>query len=661
MAMSAADQQVEVEEGDASASERRWVTPTFLMRVTRNRVFVGADLLGWIVIPILALGLRLDGYFEIGAFLPHLTLFIAVAIVVKTAVFVSFRIYRRYWRYASVEDLLLIAAAATTAAVVTGVVYFILAITLVDVLPRLPRSVPVIDGLLSLLYVGGTRFAIRAAERLQQKWSNGYAYNRVLIVGAGSAGTLIAKELDACPQLGLKPVGFIDDDHLKYGRTILGLPVLGGRNDIEIVARRMVVRQAVIAMPRASGRVVRELRDICHDAGLTTKTIPGMFEILSGRVQVSHLRDVRIEDLLRREPVQTDQQAVAELVRGRMVLVTGAGGSIGSEICRQVGRLGAKELVLLGHGENSIFETRNELAMKYPEMKAIPVIADIRDRQRIARVFDTYRPQVVFHAAAHKHVPLMESNPEEAITNNIGGTLNLLEAAERVQTPRFVFISTDKAVNPTSIMGATKLVCERLVHDAAVRTGSDFVSVRFGNVLASRGSVVPLFERQIASGGPVTVTDPEMRRYFMTIPEAVQLVFQAVTLGSGGETFVLDMGEPVKIVDLANDLIKLSGLEVGRDIDIKFTGLRPGEKMYEELFVDGEEFDATKHEKIVVAKNGNSRGDTNASVADLLAAAVDGDQFKLRQLLHDLLPIDTPVWAEASVREQVTKSVNPRS
>ena len=651
--MDAVDRKVDLTGEPVSTDKRHWVTPGFLVRVTRNRVFVGADLVGWIAIPFLALALRLDSFAGFGTYLPHLAVFAGVAIVVKTTVFVSFKIYRRYWRYASVEDLMLIVAAAVTAAVGTAIAYYLVANTVVDALPRLPRSVPVIDGMLSLLYVGATRFTIRAFERFQQKRSNVAVQNRVLIVGAGSAGTMIAKELDCCPQLGLKPVGFIDDDHLKHGRTILGLPVLGGREVVSLVARRMGVRQAVIAMPRASGRVVRELRDICENAGLKTKTIPGIFEIISGRVKVSHLRDVRIEDLLRRDPVRTDQHAVAELVRGRMVLVTGAGGSIGSEICRQVARLGAKELVLLGHGENSIFDTRNELAIKYPDLNAIPVIADIRDKARIKRVFDTYRPQVVFHAAAHKHVPLMESNPEEAVTNNIGGTLNLLEAAERVQTPCFVFISTDKAVNPTSIMGATKLVAERLVHDAAIRTGSAFLSVRFGNVLASRGSVVPFFERQIATGGPVTVTDPKMCRYFMTIPEAVQLVFQAATLGSGGETFVLDMGEPVKIVDLASDLIKLSGLEVGRDIEIKFIGLRPGEKMFEELFVDGEEFDRTAHEKVFVAKNGNGNAHTSIRVDDLIAAAVEGDQFELRQLLHDMLPVDTPVWAEVGLRDRV--------
>lgn len=633
--------------------ELGWSKPTLVRLLSRNRVFLAADFVGWALIPAVALALRLDGFAQFPIYIPHIVLFLTVAVVVKTSVLIGFKVYRRYWRYASVEDLLLVVAAATTAAFATAIGYFVLAFGLTEIGPRLPRSVPIMDGILTIMYLGGTRFATRAIERLTQKRANGHARTRVLIVGAGGAGTMIAKELDSNPQLGLKPVGFIDDDPLKHDRTILGLPVLGGRDAIAIAKRRLGVEQAVIALPAAPGRVVRELRDICDEAGLPTKTMPGIYEIISGRVKVRHLRDVRIEDLLRREPVHTDQRAVTELVRGRLVLVSGAGGSIGGEICRQVAALGAKELVLLGHGENSIYATQNELVAKYPELMVFPVIADVRDKRRIGRVFDTYRPQVVFHAAAHKHVPLMECNPEEAITNNIGGTLNLLEAAERVQTPRFVFISTDKAVNPTSIMGATKLVSEKLVHDAAIRTGSAFVSVRFGNVLASRGSVVPLFEKQIARGGPVTVTDPEMCRYFMTIPEAVQLVFQAATLGKCGETFVLDMGEPVKIVDLASDLIRLSGLEVGRDIEIKFTGLRPGEKMYEELFVDGEEFDQTAHEKIVVAKNGNGRPATDQRIQELLGAAFAGEHFKLRQILHELLPVDTPVWAEAGVRERV--------
>jgi FlaA1/EpsC-like NDP-sugar epimerase len=431
-------------------------------------------------------------------------------------------------------------------------------------------------------------------------------------------------------------VAFLDDDRRKHGTLILGLRVEGSRGALVRTAKATNARQVIIAMPKASGAVIREIRDVCEKAHLTVKTVPAMFDILSGKVTVGALRNVDIEDLLRREPVVTDQAAVAELVRGMTVLVTGAGGSIGSELCRQIGRLGATRLILLGHGENSIFDIHNELQARFPAVEFHPVIADIRDDRRIGAIFDRYRPQAVFHAAAHKHVPLMELNADEAVTNNVGGTLNLLRHAERTGVGHFVFISTDKAVNPTNVMGAAKLLAERLVHDFGERTGKVYVSVRFGNVLGSRGSVVPFFRRQIARGGPVTVTHEEIRRYFMTIPEAVQLVLQAAALGEGGETFVLDMGEPVKIVDLAKDLIRLSGLEEGKDIDIVFTGLRPGEKMFEELFLEGEEYDRTEHAKIFVARNGRAPS-SPMDVEALVAAVQSGQVPDVRVALGELM------------------------
>jgi len=382
---------------------------------------------------------------------------------------------------------------------------------------------------------------------------------------------------------------------------------------------------------------MRDIKDAGVYAGLHVRTVPGMFDIISGKVAVSQLREVDIEDLLRRKPIETDHDAVRQLVRGATVLVTGAGGSIGSEICRQVANLGARELILLGHGENSLFDIHNELRDARPLVELVPVVADIRDAGRIGRVFDTYRPTVVFHAAAHKHVPLMELNPEEAVTNNVLGTRNVLAAAEATGVERFVFISTDKAVNPINVMGATKLLAEALVHESAAQTGLPFVSVRFGNVLASRGSVVPLFRAQIEKGGPVTVTHPEMTRYFMTIPEAVQLVLQAAALGMGGETFLLDMGEPVKIVDLAKDLVQLSGLEVGKDIDIVFTGLRPGEKLFEELYSSVEEFERTEHEKVFRLRNNAGRTGEVTELDALLTAAASGDALRLRQLLGEVL------------------------
>ncbi|HLB37728.1 MAG TPA: nucleoside-diphosphate sugar epimerase/dehydratase, partial [Gemmatimonadales bacterium] len=446
------------------------------------------------------------------------------------------------------------------------------------------------------------------------------------------------RELRANPQLQLEPVGFIDDSVSKRGITIQGLQVMGAREDIPELARLYNVHKVIIAMPTVPGSVIREIRDICDRAKLQAKIIPGVFDIISGRVNVSQLRDVQIEDLLRRKPVQTDEGAVAALVKGSTVLVTGAGGSIGSEICRQAARLGARELILLGHGENSIFELYHELKPECAGTNLVPMIADIRDGARIRRVFESYRPRVVFHAAAHKHVPLMEMNAEEAVTNNVMGTANVVAAAEAVGVSRFVLVSTDKAVNPGNVMGATKLLAERLVHQAAVRSGAAYVSVRFGNVLGSRGSAIPLFQKQIASGGPLTVTHPDICRYFMTIPEAVQLVLQAAALGEGGETFMLDMGDPVRIVDLAKDLVRLSGFEVDRDIKIVFTGLRPGEKLSEDLFGGGEETERTAHDKIFVVRNGRPGQDATPGLDLLVAAAEAGDACRLRLVLSEMVP-----------------------
>ncbi len=625
----------------------------------KNRVFLAADVIGWVIIPFLALGLRLDEVQSAAEYLPHIAVFLAIAIPAKLTALWMNGLYRRYWRYASVDELGLIVFAVVAAGVVTALVYFAVAVPILPFEHSLPKSVPVIDALLSLIYVGGTRYTIRVAEHLRYRGQRDHARDRVLIVGAGGAGTMIARELRSNPQLEMELVGFIDDNKAKHGNTIQGVPVIGGRDAIAAAAHDYGANKAIIAMPTASGSVIREIRDVCNQAHLTTKTIPGVFEILSGRVSVTQLRDVQIEDLLRRKPVDTDQRALAELVHGMTVVVTGAGGSIGSEICRQVARLGADELILLGHGENSIFEIHQELVAKNPGVTVVPVIADARDAARISRIFETFRPQAVFHAAAHKHVPLMELNPEEAVTNNVLGTKNIVAAAEQVGVDRFVLISTDKAVNPANVMGATKLLGEALVHDAAIRTNAPFVSVRFGNVLASSGSVVPLFKKQIARGGPITVTHPEVSRYFMTIPEAVQLVLQAAALGRGGETFILDMGEPVRIVDLARDLVQLSGYEVGRDIDIVFTGLRPGEKLSEELHTTGENKARTKHEKIYVVRNGTDADQTSPRLPELLEAAENGDGIRLRHLLAEIVPGYSRSAGRTATENPVRRSSGP--
>ncbi len=443
----------------------------------------------------------------------------------------------------------------------------------------------------------------------------------------------------------------MDDEPNKRDTLIRGVRVLGSRTELSHLIQETGAMLVVIAMPTAPGKVIRDIVSICERAQVQIKIIPGLYELLDGTVSVNQLRTVQIEDLLRREPVQTDGAAVQALLRGKRVLVTGGGGSIGSELCRQILRCDPAQLVIVGHGENSVFEIGNELLRflaKTPPTPAAPlvrsVIADVRFPDRLQAIFAEVRPQVVFHAAAHKHVPLMEANPAEAITNNVLGTRNVLAAAQAVGVEHFVMISTDKAVNPTSVMGASKRVAELLVHEAAAASGRPYVAVRFGNVLGSRGSVVLTFKQQIAAGGPVTITDPEMTRYFMTIPEAVQLVLQAAVLGRGGEVFMLDMGEPVKILDLARDLIELSGLQVGRDIDIVVTGIRPGEKLYEELFVPGETYQPTAHPKVLIAAQASQRPTERLSLAlDALAAAAqaNNDDAILAGLLH-LVPEFTP-------------------
>jgi FlaA1/EpsC-like NDP-sugar epimerase len=620
---------------------------TFLLKL-RNRHFFALDLAALVVIPALALALRLDGFQELPRYAGALLVFTLIGLVLRLLVFWRAGLYGRYWRYASVDEIALIVLAVAAATTINTLLFFTLRLLppcssapqfLCTPAPLLPRSMPLIDGMLILIAVGGIRFSVRMVERWRQRGHPGG--KRVLIIGAGDAGRMIVREMQANPQLGLEPVGFIDDDPTKQGVKIQGLPVLGDRERIPEVVRDYKLSQAIIAMPTAPGKTIRRFVELCEEAGVEAKTIPGIYEMLSGQVSVNQIRDVDIEDLLRREPVEIEADEVARMVRGKRVLVTGAGGSIGLEICRQVAQHGAAELVLLGHGENSIFRAMRDLTAEHPDVTLHPVIADIRDRPRLEAVFRHQQPCIVFHAAAHKHVPIMECNVEEAISNNVLGTQCLIGVAEDTGVERFVLISTDKAVNPCSVMGATKRVAELLVEAAAERNGRIFVAVRFGNVLGSRGSVSCIFREQIARGGPVTVTHPDMRRYFMTIPEAVQLVLQAAAIGQGGEVFVLDMGEPVAIVDLAHDLIRLSGLEVGRDIDIKFIGTRPGEKLFEELFAEGEVYQRTHHEKIFVCSNSAEEyhfSRLTSQVDALIAAAEEGNPDEVRRLLKVLVP-----------------------
>jgi FlaA1/EpsC-like NDP-sugar epimerase len=624
----------------------------------RNRYLFLSDLLLLAAAPFAAYAIRFEGVAWSAADLHTATVYAALSVPLKLGIFLTLGLYNRLWRHASIPDLKRIVeanTASTGACAVLGL-FALPALGLTTV--RIPISVAILDSFLTIAVVAGPRLLIRGADTLQHLARANHG-RRALIVGAGAAGEMILRELQTNPQLKLSPVGFVDDDPRKLNHRLNNVPVLGPLSDVGRVIAEHEVDEVVIAMPTAPGRVVREVVRAAMDAGIPTRTVPALFEILSGRVSLSNLRKVEIQDLLRREPVRTDLEFVRTIVSGYPVLVTGAGGSIGSELARQLAHLGPSQLALLGNGENEIFDILNELRAAHPSLQLSSVIADVRDLPRIQSVFRRLRPHVVFHAAAHKHVPLMEENVADAVTNNVLGTRNVVCCAAESDTQHFVLISTDKAVRPTSVMGATKRVAEMVVQNAAVRYGRNFVSVRFGNVLGSRCSVVPIFLSQIRAGGPVTITHPEMRRYFMTIPEAVQLVLQASALGRGGEVFVLDMGEPIRIVDLASDLVRLSGLEVGRDIEIRYTGIRPGERLFEEPFFRDEEVLPTGHPKVLRAKNSHAPPDSDTLIQALVAAGREcHPDEELRNLLKTLVPefAETAVPDERRARPRATPS-----
>jgi FlaA1/EpsC-like NDP-sugar epimerase len=528
---------------------------------------------------------------------PALTWMLSLALLIKPLVYYFFGLYRRLWIYASVNEARVIALAVTVASAILSSVMLVLFYT--GAFQGLPRSALGIDWLISILLVGGVRFSLRLiAEGGGAAPARLGTPRRVVVIGAGDAGAIVVRELQKNRQMNLVPVGFLDDDPVKQRRQIYGIPVIGTIAELGEVLEKHRVDEVIIAIPSAPGRLVREVSQVCRQNGVPSRTMPGIYELIGGRVNVGRLREVQITDLLRREPVEIQEELVSAALAGKRVLVTGAGGSIGRELSRQAGRWNPSNVVLLGHGENSIFEALLELRDDFPSVPFEPVIADVRDEVRLRAVFAQHRPQVIVHAAAHKHVPLMEINVEEAVSNNIFGTRNTVDAALKAGVERLVLISTDKAVRPVNVYGATKRLAEMLVLDGASRSGLAFSVVRFGNVLGSRGSVIPLFKQQIVRGGPVLITHPDMRRYFMTIPEAVHLVLQAASMGRGGEAFLLNMGEQIRIVDLAEDLIRLSGLEPGRDIEIEFTGIRPGDKLSEELWEQDKRYEKTTHPDI---------------------------------------------------------------
>ena len=520
-------------------------------------------------------------------------------LLLKLTVFWWLGLFRGWWRYVSMADLLVIVKANVFASLL-----FLLYSFMAHRGVNMPRSVLVLDWVFCFLLMGGVRFVTRAIREnyLPMPSRSRLPRTRVLVVGAGDAGQAIAREIRLNPTLNLEMVGFVDDDRNKRKQSFQGFPVLGKLKRIGRICREKGVDEIVIAIPSAPGKALRQIVERCRETGIKFKTLPGVGQLIDGRVSIQNIKEVGLEDLLGREPVRLDVAGIEYYLKGKVVLVTGAGGSIGSEICRQVARFRPKQIVLFENSETPLFEIERDLLARFPEVPIVPIIGDIRFKARVDAIFDEFMPDVVFHAAAYKHVPMMECNPAEAANNNVRGTKIIAEAAHQFGVKRFVMISTDKAVNPTNVMGATKRVAELYVQALARRSRTHFVTVRFGNVLGSNGSVIPIFKEQIAKGGPVTVTDPEVTRFFMTIPEASQLVLQAGSMGRGGGIFLLDMGESVKIVKLAEELIQLSGYLPYEDIDIVFTGLRPGEKLYEELLLAGEGVLPTSHEKIMVAR-----------------------------------------------------------
>ena len=562
-----------------------------MSRIAKSLFLMALDATIVMATPYFSLFLRFEGSVEAKYILTMLG-FLPLIVIVRLTTFYLFGLYNRLWRYASINELVAIITAVTASSVViTTVMYWSGS--------GIPRSIYIMAWLFDIALIGGSRLGVRVLYHIRQRQASRSV--NVLIIGAGDAGAMIAREIQQRVGDDKKVIGFIDDDASKHNQMLYGTKVLGTRNDIVQIVSTSQVQEIIIAMPSIGGRLLRQIMKECKKTNCAIKVVPGLYELIDGKASVDQLRNVDLEDLLRREPVRLDLDEIANYLTGKRVLVTGAGGSVGSELCRQIARLRPMQLVLLGKGENSIYEIDRELRGRYPTLPIKPVIADIRDANRINNVFNTYKPEVVFHAAAHKHVPLMEMQPEEAVNNNVFGTKVVAEAAERHGTATFVMISTDKAVNPTSIMGATKRLAELVVNNISKNSKTKFIAVRFGNVLGSRGSVIPLFRQQIAAGGPVTVTHPDMTRYFMTIPEAAQLVLQVGAIAQGGEVFVLDMGEPVRILDLAHDLIELSGFTPETDIPIVFTGIRPGEKLFEELLTAEEGTLASKHEKIFVA------------------------------------------------------------
>jgi FlaA1/EpsC-like NDP-sugar epimerase len=577
----------------------------------------------------------------------------------QLAALLVFGVYRFIWRYVGMAEIRAFVGAACVAAI--PILVLRLALPPRFQTWRVPLSIIVMDTVLGFGAVLALRVARRALFEYQEKRERSEGADSperkpALLVGAGRAGLLAAREIVGVGDVALEVKGFVDDDEAKQGSVIHGFPVLGTTHDLPRLVREMGIAQVVITIARISRRDILRIIDICHKIPVKLRIIPGLYQIIQGKVQVSRIRNVQIEDLLGREPVELDEEQVKHFLAEKVIMVTGAGGSIGSELARQVARFRPAKLLLVERAEFALFEIDQELRRSYPELSILPLVADVGEDPRIRSIFASYRPNVVLHAAAHKHVPMMEANPAEAIKNNILATRTLGEISGESGVEAFVMISTDKAVRPTSVMGASKRVAELVVQDLGRRFPTRYVAVRFGNVIGSAGSVVPIFREQIRRGGPVTVTHPDMRRYFMTIPEAAQLVLQAGAMGEGGEIFILDMGEPVRILDLAVAMITLTGLKPFEEMDIVFTGLRPGEKLYEELELFGEDIAKTRHPKIFIGKLGAyTSEEVERALTRLGDFARDGNNDETRRFLNSFLP-EARLSVRRETRDRVPKA-----
>ena len=562
-------------------------------------------------------------------FLHNMIVYSGINSVCTILIFYILKLYNSLWEFAGVSELVRTAVGCFFSAVFYMVGMFMLHLTV-------PRSFPAIYMLVLCLLCGALRFAYRCARRTRVGLHS-QGGKRTMLIGGGQAGAIVLREFQTSPRSENKVVCIIDDAPNKVGSYLRGVKIVGGRSSIPAMAEKYDVDEIVLAIPSASRQEKLQILSYCHDTSCTLRTLPGICQLANGEVRIEQIREVDIEDLLGRETVKIDLDEVAAYITGKTVLVTG-GGSIGSELCRQAAAQRPKRLIIFDIYENNAYDIQMELRRTHPELDLVVLIGSVRDRERVMQVFDRYRPDLVCHAAAHKHVPLMEASPFEAIKNNVFGTYNVAQAADRFGTQRFILISTDKAVNPTNVMGASKRLCEMIVQMINDRSATEYVAVRFGNVLGSAGSVIPLFRKQIRSGGPVTVTDKRVIRYFMTIPEAVQLIFQAGAYARGGEIFVLDMGEPVCIDDLARNMIRLSGFEPDVDIPIEYTGLRPGEKLYEELLLSGEGMQKTKNDLIYI---GHEIAFDPAAFEEnlmLLRAIPESDEPALRAKLRELVP-----------------------